>query len=202
MHLSILDPSQIKLLPFLAQFSPQFGLVGGTAIALQLGHRRSIDFDLFTTSQLQIETLKQKLRTQGSIEHTFIESQLELSVLLKGVKLTFHQFPFHLNFTISLENLIFMPNLITLAAMKAVALGKRSKWKDYVDLYFLLQKLNLEDISTQANKIFGSEFNEKLFRVQLAYFKDIDYSEQVNFMTGFEVDNEVIKNFLEKKSIN
>ena len=46
MHVEILSSSQKKLLPYVAQFKRSFYLVGGTAIALHLGHRESIDFDL------------------------------------------------------------------------------------------------------------------------------------------------------------
>jgi hypothetical protein len=48
MHRDILSENQIRLLPLIKTYSTDFGLVGGTAIALHLGHRRSIDFDLFT----------------------------------------------------------------------------------------------------------------------------------------------------------
>jgi len=48
LHKEILSPEQIELLPFLKKFKNNFGLAGGTAVALQIGHRRSIDFDLFS----------------------------------------------------------------------------------------------------------------------------------------------------------
>ena len=54
----------------------------------------------------------------------------------------------------------------------------------------------------QAKKIFGSEFNEKLFRVQLAYFEGINYSEEVEYMPGFEVKDSVIKKSLQEFSIS
>lgn len=54
LHKEIITKEQSKLLPLVAEFSKDFGLVGGTAIALYLGHRRSIDFDLF--SQKNSET--------------------------------------------------------------------------------------------------------------------------------------------------
>ena len=51
MHPEILTHGQIQLLSLIKKFAPQFGLVGGTAVALQLGHRRSIDFDLFSQKE-------------------------------------------------------------------------------------------------------------------------------------------------------
>jgi hypothetical protein len=47
MHLEILSKEQVELLTFIEKFKSRFYLVGGTAIALQIGHRQSIDFGLF-----------------------------------------------------------------------------------------------------------------------------------------------------------
>ena len=85
--------------------------------------------------------------------------------------------------------------------MKAFALGKRAKWKDYVDLFFLLKQIPLVELTTKANGLFGSEFNEKLFRVQLSYFKDVDYSEEVQYMPGYETDQKAVEEYLETISL-
>ena len=94
-----------------------------------------------------------------------------------------------------------MPNLLTLASMKAFALGRRAKWKDYVDLYFILKTHSFKSLVKKAQEIFGSEFNEKLFREQLAYFNDIDYSEKVDYTKGFGIEDSIIKNKLIKISL-
>jgi len=87
-----------------------------------------------------------------------------------------------------------LPDLLTLAAMKAYALGRRAKWKDYVDLYVIMRDYyDIHKIIKRARRIFGLEFNEKLFRAQLSYFKDIDYTEKVDYLKGFEVGDEIIK---------
>ena len=52
MHSEILNDRQHELLPLMAQFRREYYLVGGTAIALYLGHRRSIDFDLFKSGTI------------------------------------------------------------------------------------------------------------------------------------------------------
>jgi hypothetical protein len=95
-----------------------------------------------------------------------------------------------------------MPDLLTLTAMKAFALGRRSKWKDYVDLYFLIKNcFNVNDIIQKATMTYGQEFSGKLFRAQLAYHKDINYSESVEYMPGFDVKEEVVKAFLVDKAL-
>ena len=78
------------------------------------------------------------------------------------VKLTFFHYPFEIKFNMNFENIIAMPDLLTLAAMKAYALGRRPKWKDYVDLYFIMDKKHkLAEIIKKAKNIFGNEFNER-----------------------------------------
>ena len=90
-----------------------------------------------------------------------------------------------------------MPDLLSLGAMKAFALGRRSKWKDYVDLYFLLKnKYSVKEIVNKSIAIYGQEFSEKLFRAQLAYHEDINYTEKVEFLPGFAIDAKEIKTFL------
>ncbi|MDO8551997.1 MAG: hypothetical protein Q7S01_00530 [bacterium] len=87
--------------------------------------------------------------------------------------------------------------------MKAFALGQRSKWKDYVDMYFILRGFHsIEEISKKGEELFGGEFNAKLFRQQLSYFDDINYSETVTYKEGFEVPDEEVKRALIEHSIS
>lgn len=96
-----------------------------------------------------------------------------------------------------------MPSLLSLAAMKAYALGRRSKWKDYVDLYFLLTRhFSINDVSNKALEIFGDLFSEKLFRAQLSYFDDVDYTEEVEFIIDNPPSNDEIKASLTRMAID
>lgn len=201
MHSNILSKEQQELFPLLQQFSDDFGLVGGTAIALHLGHRRSIDFDLFSHASFDIQNIRTSIRKQWQIDHTFIQGQDELTILVHGAKLTFYRFPYPILFSQNVDNTISIPDLITLGAMKVFALGKRAKWKDYVDLYFIFHTVKYGELIQKATTLFGSEFNEKLFRVQLNYFVDVDYSEEVEFMEGFEVSKEDIQKYLTEISL-
>lgn len=194
MRKEILMEQQIKLLPLIGKFSSDFGLVGGTAIALHIGHRESVDFDLFTASEFDSSKIKRKITNGFNVEKVFVNEADEYTVLINGVKITFLRYPFHIEFKDSLDNIIKTADLLTLAAMKAYALGRRAKWKDYVDMYFILKNHHsVAEITKKAKEIFSSEFNEKIFRAQLAYFEDIDYTEKVVYRKGFEVDDEVIK---------
>ena len=83
----------------------------------------------------------------------------------------------------------------------AFALGRRSKWKDYVDLYFIITRFfSIKEIAGEAEKIFTSQFSEKLFRAQLAFHKDIDYSEEVEYVIPNPPTPDEIRNGLIEKA--
>ena len=197
MHLEILSPEQRELLPFVAQFKRSFYLVGGTAIALHIGHRHSIDFDLFTIKKINKSRIKQKVFALPYNKRTFLEDVDQIHFHINGVKTTFFLYPYPVEHLEFLDGVISMPSLLSLSAMKAFALGRRAKWKDYMDLYFLLKDhFSIKEISMEAEKIYGQLFSAKLFRSQLAFHKDIDYSEPVEFLPGFEVGEQEVKEFL------
>ncbi len=197
MYLGVLNPEQQKILPVLAVFKKQYYLVGGTAIALQIGHRFSIDFDLFTQKSVNHTTIQKRLLDQDVFFTLLFKNAEGIHLLSKGVKMTFFEFPFAIKHPVPVKEYLTMPTLLDLASMKAYALGRRSKWKDYVDMYFLLKDYySFEEISKQAEGIFGGAFSKKLFKTQLSYFEDVDYSEQVDFLPGFGVADDTIKGFL------
>jgi hypothetical protein len=197
MHKEIFSSEQFALLNIVKSFSVDFGLVGGTAIALHLGHRESIDFDLFTFAEFENQKIRRKISRVVKINAILRDETGQFTLVINGVRFTFLHFPYKVDFSESLDDIIKLPDLLTLAAMKAFALGRRAKWKDYVDLYFVLKaNHSVAEITEKGVEIFGSEFNEKIFRTQLAYFKDIDYSEQVVYKDGFSTSDETIKKAL------
>lgn len=193
MHEEVLTSAQKELLPLVGRFSDKFCLIGGTAVALQLGHRRSIDFDLLTTSELKINDIRNTIGKEFKVDSVLVDETNEFTLAVNKVKFTFLKYPFNVHASVHYKNIIKMPNLLSLGAMKAYALGRRAKWKDYIDLYFIINKFSFRELIKKAGEIFGNEFNEKLFREQLIYFEDIDYSENVDFMEGFEVTDKIVK---------
>lgn len=203
MHKEILTEKQAELLPYLEKFSKSFGLVGGTAIALHIGHRRSIDFDLFAKEEFDNQNILRELQKKHKIDSIIVNKFAELTLVISGVKFTFFNYPYKISYVKKLDGIIKLPDLLTLAAMKAFALGMRAKWKDYVDMYFILKGYySIAEISQKAQKIFKNNFNEKLFREQLAYFEGINYDEQVEFLPGFEISDEKIKKELVEFSLS
>ncbi|MFZ1721664.1 MAG: nucleotidyl transferase AbiEii/AbiGii toxin family protein [Microgenomates group bacterium] len=202
MFKNILSTQQLELLPLMKQFSSQFGLVGGTAIALQIGHRSSIDFDLFTFGSFDHDLVRDTVRNHFPIKKTLIENPNELTILTNKVKVTFYSYPFKISFDQRFDDIISLPSLLTLATMKAFALNRRAKWKDYVDLFFIFKHYTLQDVVNAATTIFGDEFNQKLFREQLSFFEDIDYTESIEYLEGFAIPDEMIKQELQQISLS
>uniref|UniRef100_A0A832G6Z2 Nucleotidyltransferase n=1 Tax=Ignavibacterium album TaxID=591197 RepID=A0A832G6Z2_9BACT len=197
----ILSENQQKLLPIIRKFKRKFFLVGGTAIALYLGHRRSVDFDLFTTTPFEKKSIEARLKNAGVKFKTAYQTKQEWSIFVFDTKITFYYFTEKIQPVNIFENIIRIPSLLDLAVMKAYTIGERSKWKDYVDLYFILRDyLPMQKIIKRATYIFKDSFNEKLFREQLVYFDDIDFSEEINFLNITPSIDE-IKQFLTEAAI-
>ena len=197
MYKEILNSKQQELLPVMATFRREYYLVGGTAIALHLGYRRSIDFDMFKPSAINHKKNLDRLTEAGfpCIVTRRVTDQMNL--IVNDVKVTFFQYPYPVQATEKFESYFRLPALIQLAAMKAYALGRRSKWKDYVDLYFLLKEhFTIEDISTCATELFGDLYSEKMFRAQLCYFEDVDYTEEIDYIIPNPPSDKEIREFL------
>lgn len=126
----------------------------------------------------------------------------QVNMLVNGVKITFFSFPHKVPVTASLDNFLKIPDLLTLSAMKAFALGRRVKWKDYVDLYFIIRyHYTIKEISEKAQEIFKDEFIKKQFLAQLGYFKGINYDEEVSYLIPAPPANEEVEEFLINISI-
>lgn len=205
-YLNILNQSQKDLLPLISQFKTDYYLAGETAIELLLGHRESIDFDLFTFKNKNQLNAKAKLQSKTSDNIISIfEGKDQAHFILNGVKITFFNFPHTIPVNKVFDG-VRMPNLLTLAAMKAFALGGRAKWKDYFDLYFILnQGVSLDEIIIKAGLLFNSStatlFNYRNFMEQLMYYDDVSYEEEVTYVSSMQPTNEEIKKYLTHISI-
>jgi len=201
MHKEILNKEQIELLEALKKFKREYYLVGGTAIALHIGHRESIDFDLFKEKSIRKKDIFTKLK---NVDYKVSFSDYnQVNMIANGVKITFFSFPYPVPLSAELKGILKMPDLLTLAAMKAFALGRRAKWKDYVDLYFIIKKyFSINEISKKAKEIFKDEFIEKQFLAQLGYFNGINYQEEVTYLIQNPPADDEIKEFLKNISIS
>ena len=202
-YLNILSKEQQDILFIVQHFYKDYVLVGGTAIALLLGHRESIDFDLFTfKNKNQFKTIDELYTISKYPIVKLRELKNQAHFTINGVKVTFFNYPYHIKSSQKIDK-IKMPSLLTLAAMKAFALGGRAKWKDYVDLYFILTNgIALDSIIKTAKEMFNTPttivFSEKLFIEQLTYYKDISYEEEVIYTIKNSPTDDEIKSALKQ----
>lgn len=203
MHKEVLNKKQIELLELVKYFSKMdFFLAGGTSLALQLGYRESIDFDMFSNRSFDNLDIYKEIKGLGFDDIRVVVDKLdEYTIFLNDVKITFLMYPFKIKDINEIEG-IRLVDPLTIASMKAYALGRRSKWKDYVDLYMLFQTYSIKDVIEKSEEIFGSIFSEKMFRQQLCYFDGIDFSEKVYWRIDKEPSEKEIKDFLKDVSVN
>lgn len=175
MRLEVLDSQRRTIFSKLSEFEG-FYLAGGTALALQIGHRLSFDFDLFTAKPISPRFLRQAERIFKEFKiKPLVNNKDELTLLVSGTKLTFLRYPYPVvRKLINFKGI----NLLTaaeIAATKAYTIGRRGSYKDYVDLYFVLKKRlsSLSDIIKIAETKYGDDFNNRLFLEQLIYLEDI-----------------------------
>ena len=197
MHLEILNKEQLDLLPFIKKYTKSYYLAGGTAMALHIGHRRSVDYDLFTEDRVNVLGIKKQVAISEFPSNVIVQKTDQVHFTINTVKITFFQFPFFIPAENYYEDYFRIPDLLSLTAMKAFALGGRGKWKDYVGLYFILKNhFSIKEVCKKATELFTGVFNPVLFCKQLCYFDDISFEEQIEFMPGFEVNEKEVKEFL------
>lgn len=198
MHDEILTPSAVKLVPFVATYK-DFYLVGGTALALYMGHRISVDFDLFSVKELPASLLQgiKRRHKNASVIVTYRAID-QLNLVIEGVKFTYLHYPYPLLDTVVTYKGISVPSVKELAAMKALAVGRRLSFKDYVDWYYLLKEglAELSEVIRFAEKKFGTDFNSRLFLGQLVSLSDVP-TQAIDFI-GKGVSRPVIERFLQK----
>ncbi len=127
MHSEVLTEKQRKLLPLIRLFSNDYYLVGGTAIALYIGHRRSIDFDLFTTQDIKRKSIRNLIDKSGfTVDNLLYEAFDQIHLVVNSVKITFFNFSHKIVHSMDFDGIIKIPTLLDLAAMKTYALGGRA----------------------------------------------------------------------------
>lgn len=197
LYLEILDKERLEVFRKLSGFSDLGILGGGTAISLQIGHRRSFDFDIFTQKSLPIALWKKIRQIFGSGCVRTLDIQDQLNFLTpNNISVTFILDDSATLFPPLKTDYIDIMNLKDLASNKARVIGKRGKWRGYIDLYFLLKEgyTNLPEIIEVSQKRCQNEFPTRLFLQQLCYFKDIqDFA--VDFI-GDSVPPNKVRKFL------
>lgn len=176
MKLEVLTKEGKDIFRLLGKFE-DFYLAGGTALALQIGHRISVDFDLFSGTEISKNLLvKVKRVFEGKTVIPSVNNPDELTVFADDIKITFLKYPFPVINKFVDYNGVKILDAKEIAATKAYTIGRRGTLKDYVDLHFIVSEKisSLDEIMEMSKNKFGSEFNDRLFLEQLVYFNDIE----------------------------
>lgn len=178
-----------------------FYLSGGTALALQIGHRISIDLDFFSDNPIKKTLLKDIENFFDKPVEVIVKNNNELTIIIDEVKITFLHYPFSLIYPIRKENdeNIKLADIQEISLMKAYALGRRQSFKDYVDMYILVSRnlTTLKSIIENSKKKYGEIFNDRVFLEQLVYIGDID-NEPILWINK-PISKEEIRVFFEQK---
>lgn len=164
-----------------------FALVGGTSLALQIGHRMSIDLDFFRHSNSNIEDIIEDIRELGASINITNQSNRILNLVIDDVKVDFvsYGYPF-------IENPIIEENLILastkdIAAMKLSAISKRGSKKDFIDLYYLLDQYSLAEM-LKFYTVKYQDNSEFLVIKSLTYFMDAESDPMPKMMNNIKWD--------------
>lgn len=151
-----------------------FYLAGGTALALQLGHRRSIDLDFFCYKKFVISRLKTHLSRQVKISLR-AEEEGTLHIVVGGVRVSFLHYPYSLSYPKIKYEYNYLADWRDIAVMKLDAVSSRGSKKDFIDLYFLLDKRSLSSLFNIFDKKFKQiDYNKAHILKSLVYFKQAE----------------------------
>jgi len=173
----IIAPETFQLIQHLQQLPElsNFYLVGGTSLALQLGHRNSIDVDLFTLDEFDTQSLIDLISEHFKLTPT-VRFKNGLMGVINGVKSDFirHNYPL-INPPITEEGITYL-SMEDIAAMKINAISNSGKrLKDFIDIYYLLEHLSMERIIECYSQKY-IDFNPLIAIRAVDYFEDIDPS--------------------------
>jgi hypothetical protein len=177
-----------------------FNLVGGTALALKIGHRISIDIDLFTTGAFSARELASHLSTAyNAVEVRTLTNGVFCFIDDIKVDLISHQYP--LIGKIDTEEGIRMVSLLDIGAMKLNAIyNNGTRLKDFVDMYVLLEIFTLEELLRACHQKYP-DINLRIAKTSLVHFDDIYFSTLIHYV-GAEIKWPVIAERLNKACQN
>lgn len=200
----VLNYNQKKILKNIG-FLQKYGvyLAGGTALALQLGHRTSKDLDFYTKEHFEPRELHEKFRG------AFCEENVSQAIIAKDTlkfeinitDISIFRYPYRLIRPLQEYQQVKLASSEDIAAMKIEALLTRGKKRDFVDIYFLIEKYGLENVLKFVQKKYPHAYNEFSCLTSLTYFEDAEKKDQgrSRLYLYSNISWKEIKKFLEKE---
>jgi hypothetical protein len=164
-------------------------LVGGASLAMQIGHRQSIDIDLFGLLEADEFEISEALRTTGFTR--LLKRTNNISIfLIDNIKVDLVNYPYPWIEEAIYEDNIRLAGLQDIAAMKLSAVAGRGTKKDFIDIFFLLKKFSLSDMLGYYNSKFH-DASDMLVLKSLTYFEDAEAEEEPRML--YPLDWEEVK---------
>ena len=174
LYLETVESSTLELMKKLQRLPvlEQTRLVGGTALALQLGHRKSIDLDFFGTVDCEAEYLRESIAGIASL--TILKESPHIHIyIVDGIKVDIVNYKYPWLDDVVLEQGLRLASVSDIAAMKITAIIGRGTKKDFIDIAFLLHHFSLEEIL----HFYAAKYNDSsvfMAMKSLAYFDDAE----------------------------
>ena len=174
LHYETIYPNTLELLKKIQSLDmfKESRLVGGTALALQLGHRVSVDLDFFGKIDAPLEDIVFELSSFASVS-PISASKMMRFLIVDGIKVDIVNYPYPWIDSPVVENGVTLASIQDIAAMKLSAITNRGTKKDFIDYYFLLKTYSLEELLDLYVRKFS---DAQLFTAikSLTYFQDAE----------------------------
>lgn len=171
-----------------------FVLVGGTSLALQIGHRISVDIDLFGQSDIDENHFLSVLKNYGEVI-VLKKSKNILICSVNGIKVDFVNYNYKWLGDFIVEDSIRLATKKDIGAMKLNAIAGRGSKKDFIDLFYLLKEFTIYEI-LQFYLLKYNDGSEFMVRKSLTYFEDADLEETpvlLHDITWEEIKTQILK---------
>lgn len=191
LKLNILSESQKKLFDIFKESNwlKEFYLAGGTALALQIGHRKSEDYDFFIQKDFNNEIILKEISKIDNF-NLLSEDFNSLYISLSGIRVSFISYKYKLLEPIFKINNLGISGIRDIACNKISAILSRGTKKDFIDLFFILKQYSFDDILFDFKDKYGQDYyNKYLILKSLVYFEDAELQPMPYMVENIEWEN-------------
>lgn len=177
MHPECLSLECAQTLSVMKEIAASHGLTlaGGTALALRIGHRKSVDLDFFTEREFSTDGVFRMMKKAGLAPSVLQETEGSLSVATNGVKVSVFHYPYAFIEGRTEWKGIRLAGTIDIAAMKVIAISQRGAKRDFVDLYFIMRDTPFRKVAENMALRYGPDrINPINIGKGLVYFADAE----------------------------
>ncbi len=203
-HLSTVEEetySTLKSVFKINEINKSFALAGGTALALQLGHRKSIDLDIFSSESFSPRELELILEGEKDLKFDFVNSNKSmLFAYINSIKCDFVFEPSRRLEPFIEHDGVKLFHVSDIAAMKMHTICGRGKKKDFFDLYVLIENYGWKTLLEWFTAKYDKNQLYFLWR-SIGYFKDADEDPDISGFTPYTKSWEEIKQYLVEKCV-